>query len=69
MAKLVGVRFEPAGRVHYYDPASLDLVGGDRVVVETEHGSREGRVVIAPSQVLHSDLRGPMSPVLHKVQE
>ena len=40
---------------------------GDRVVVETEGGPVEGVVVIAPRQVLYSELRGPLDPVLRKL--
>ena len=69
MEGIVGVRFTRGGRVHYCDPVGKELSAGDRVVVETEDGPREGWVVIAPGQVLYSDLRGPMSPVLHKTDE
>ena len=63
----MGVRFTPGGRVHYFDSANKDLSVGDRVMVETDDGPREGQVIIAPTQVLYSDLRGPLLPVLHVV--
>ncbi len=66
---IVGVRFKPADRVYYFDSAGLELEVGARVVVETEDGPKEGQVAIAPAQVLYSDLRGPMSPVLRKVED
>ena len=66
---IVGVRFKRQGRVEYFDPADLDLAVGDRVVVETPEGPQEGEVVIAPAQVVFSDLRGPMDAVLRKVGE
>ena len=66
MRDTVGVRFQTGGRVHYCDPLGLDLSVGDRVSVDTDEGEREGEVVIAPGQVIHSDLRGPMDPVLRK---
>ena len=69
MAELTGVRFETAGRVHYFDATALDLAVGDRVVVETEAGPREAVVVITPRQVIYSDLRGPLSPVLEKLDD
>ena len=69
MAQVVGVRFGRSGRVHYFDPAGHELAVGDLVVVETDEGPREGRVVIAPGQVLRSDLRGPLSPVLRIPQK
>jgi cell fate regulator YaaT (PSP1 superfamily) len=68
MAQVVGVRFEPIGRVHYFDPSDFDLNMGDIVTVETDEGPRDGRVVIAPNQVAHSDLRGPMEPVVALVK-
>ena len=69
MPNIVGVRFERSGRVHYCDPANHDLSVGETVLVDTDDGPKEGRVVIAASQVLHSDLRGPMSVVLTKVEQ
>ena len=68
MAGIVGVRFLPSSQVHYFDPGVHDLSVGDLVQVETDDGPKEGRVVIAPDQVLYSDLRGPLSPVLGKVE-
>ena len=64
---VVGVRFSPAGLVHYFDPGDEDLTVGDRVLVETDSGPREAVVAIAPAQVLYSDLRGELAPVLRKV--
>ncbi|HAL49634.1 MAG: hypothetical protein CL694_07180 [Chloroflexi bacterium] len=64
MAQVVGIRFESSGRVHYFDPCDFDLSVGDTVTVDTEDGLRDGRVVIAPNQVAHSDLRGPMESVV-----
>ena len=65
---VLGVRFKSAGRVHYFDPGDQDLAVGDRVVVETEEGPREGVVVIAPHQVFFSELRGPLPAALHRVE-
>ena len=67
MPGLVGVRFSRSGPVHYFAPGDLGLSVGDRVVVETEDGEREAGVVIAPQQVLYSDLRGPLDPVLRRL--
>ena len=64
---LAGVRFRPSGRVHFVDPAGIDLRVNDRVLVEQEFGQREATVIVAPGQVLHSDLRGPMFRVLEKL--
>jgi cell fate regulator YaaT (PSP1 superfamily) len=64
---VVGVRFSPAGLVRYFDPGDENLAVGDRVLVESDDGPREAVVAIAPAQVLYSDLRGELAPVLRKV--
>lgn len=66
ISQIVGVRFGLAGRLHYFDATGFDLTTGDAVVVETDDGSRDGRVAVSPGQVLYSDLRGPMLRVLRK---
>ena len=68
VTNVVGVRFSPTGRVHYFDPGDKDLIDGDRVVVETEGGPQKGTVIIAPRQVLYSEMRGPLAPVLRKLE-
>jgi hypothetical protein len=55
MLDVVGVRFERAGRVHYYAAAEA-LAVGDWVVVEAPEGTRQGWVVIAPDQVVLDEL-------------
>ena len=65
---MVGVRIGAGHRVHYFDSAGLDLAVRDRVEVETEQGTQEAQVVIAPAQVLYSDLKGPLRPVLRAVE-
>ena len=62
--RIVGVRLTSPGPVHYYDSQGIQLQTGDRVVVEAEEGSETGRVVIAPGQVLHSDLGESLKLVL-----
>ena len=64
---VVGVRFSPTGKVSYFDPGGTDPAVGDRVIVEGESGPQEGTVVIAPDQVLYSELRGPFAPVLRRI--
>ncbi len=52
MPLVVGVRFNPAGKVYFFDPAGLEGLGvGEYVVVETSRGEEVGRVVITPHQV------------------
>jgi cell fate regulator YaaT (PSP1 superfamily) len=69
MADVVGVRFKRAGKVYYFDPAGIELGIGDCVVVETTRGQELGQVVIAPSQVLASELAEPLKPVVRKAAD
>ncbi len=61
---VVGIRFQRAGKVYYFAPAGLDLQIKDHVVAETERGLKIGRVVIAPRQVMTSQLTDPLKPIL-----
>lgn len=63
---IVGIRFQRAGKIYYFDPLGMDLEVNDQMVVETEHGLKIGRVVIAPKQVIASELTKPVKPVLRK---
>lgn len=67
--RVVGVRFERSGRVLYFDSQGLPIQVNDWVVVEGENGLMVGRVVIAPTQVLLAELRGPLPPVLRVARE
>ncbi len=67
MPSLVGVRFKISDNVHYFDSGEFDLEVGERVMVDSDQGPREGFVVIGTRQVLFSELRGPMLAVLERV--
>lgn len=68
MTDVVGIRFKRAGRVYYFDPASLELNINDEVVVETSRGLELGKVVIAPHQVINNDIVEPLKPVIRKAE-
>ena len=60
----VGVRFKEAGKVYYFDAGELDLDVGNYVVVETSHGQEIGRVVISAEQVIASEIKDSLKPIL-----
>jgi len=68
MAEIVGIRFKRAGRIYYFDPAGIDLEVNDYVVVKTARGLELGHVVIAPKQVLASEVTEPLKQVLRKAE-
>jgi cell fate regulator YaaT (PSP1 superfamily) len=59
----VGVRFKEAGKVYYFDAGEYSLDVGNYVVVETSHGLEIGRVVVAPDQVLASEIKDALKPI------
>jgi cell fate regulator YaaT (PSP1 superfamily) len=68
MADIVGVRFKQAGKIYYFDPGELQLEADDYVVVETARGLELGHVVIAPGQVVDSEIENPLKPVIRKAE-
>lgn len=66
---MVGVRFRPSDKLQYFDSSGIDLKAGDRVLVQTPEGVREGVIAIAPGQVVFSELRGPMDAVVQKAED
>jgi len=68
MPEIVGVRFKRAGKVYYFDPAGVQLKIDDCVVVKTTQGTELGKVVIAPTQILESELSEPLKPIVRKAE-
>jgi cell fate regulator YaaT (PSP1 superfamily) len=68
MAEIVGIRFKKASRVYYFDPVGIDLEANDYVVVQTTRGLKLGHVVIAPKQVLVSEVKTPLKPIVRKAE-
>ena len=69
MPDIVGIRFKRAGKVYYFDPAKVDLRVYDYVVVQTARGVELGQVIIAPKQVLASELTAELKPIVRKANE
>jgi cell fate regulator YaaT (PSP1 superfamily) len=68
MADIAGIRFQRAGKVYYFDPSGIDLAVDDYVVVKTSRGLELGQVVIAPTQILDSELGEPLKPIIRKAE-
>jgi cell fate regulator YaaT (PSP1 superfamily) len=57
MPLVVGIRFNSAGKVYYFDPVGYtDLRVGEYVVVETSRGEEAGKVVIAAHEVSDQEI-------------
>lgn len=64
----VGVRFKEAGKIYYFDAGDFELEAGYFVVVETSHGLEIGRVVIAPGQVIASEIKESLKPIMRRAE-
>ena len=57
MPLVVGIRFNPAGKVYFFDPIGYkDLRVGEYVVVETSRGEEAGKVVIPAHEVSDQEI-------------
>ncbi|MFC2015821.1 stage 0 sporulation family protein [Chloroflexota bacterium] len=64
MPLVIGVRFNPATKVYYFDPNGLrDLEAGESVVVNTSRGEEVGKVIIAPQHVSDDKIVGRLKAV------
>jgi cell fate regulator YaaT (PSP1 superfamily) len=67
MAQVIGVRFNPAGKVYYFAPGDLeDLEAGESVVVDTSRGEEVGKVLFPPREVSEKELVGQLKPVIRR---
>lgn len=66
MVQVIGVRFKPAGKMYYFDPAGYDLVQGDPVIVETARGIEYGEAITNIREIEESQLVSPLKAVIRK---
>lgn len=64
MTKIIGVRFQTAGKVYYFDPKNLEIKKGDHVIVETARGMEYGQVVVGSREVENEEVVQPLKPVI-----
>ena len=64
MAIIVGVRFQNAGKLYYFDPRETGASAGDTVIVETARGQEMGETVTGPTEVPNEEIVPPLRPVI-----
>ena len=64
MVSVVGVQFDHAGKLYYFDPDGLELPAGSTVLVETSNGQELGQVMAGLMEVEEEALAAPLRPVL-----
>ncbi|MDD2851345.1 MAG: stage 0 sporulation family protein [Desulfuromonadaceae bacterium] len=65
MPYIVTIQFSKAGKMYNFNAGSLELVAGDRVIVETERGTGVGQVVRPPAEK-DAEAVVALTPVLRK---
>ncbi len=64
MAKVIGVRFQNAGKLYFFDPGSYWPTAGDFVIVETARGVEFGEVVTGVKEIADDQLSAPLKQVI-----
>ena len=64
MTTVVGIRFQKAGKIYYFDPCGFELETGMHAIVETARGVEMGTVLIPPKEVEDEKVIQPLKPVL-----
>ena len=64
MTKIVGIHFQRAGKIYYFDPLDYELETGMHVIVETARGVEMGTVLIPPKEVEDDKVVQPLKPVI-----
>ena len=64
MVNVIGVRFENAGKLYFFDPGELWPTPGDYVLVETSRGIEFGEVVTGINEIDDTTLQSPLKPVV-----
>ena len=64
MIKVVGIRFQRAGKIYYFDPLDYDLETAMHVIVETARGVEMGTVLIPSKEVDDDKVVQPLKPVI-----
>ncbi len=66
MATVVGVVFQPGGKVYSFDPAGLELRWNERVICQTARGRDYGRIVQTNHDVPDEALTGPLKRIVRR---
>lgn len=64
MTEVIGVKFNKAGKVYYFDPKGNKLSVGSGVVVETARGVEFGTVAVSNREVEDSEIVSPLKSII-----
>ena len=61
--EIVGISFREAGKIYYFAPGKLNLMQGDKVIVETARGMELGTVKVANKFVPETEIVPPLKQI------
>ncbi len=64
MTKVVGIRFNMAGKIYYFDPCGQEIERGQHVIVETARGVEYGFAVGGVKEVEDEEIVAPLKPII-----
>ncbi|MEA4921720.1 MAG: stage 0 sporulation family protein [Clostridiaceae bacterium] len=64
MTEIIGVRFKKVGKIYYFDPAGVQVIGGTKVIVETSRGIECGDTVIPNRDVADDSIVQPLKKLV-----
>lgn len=69
MVEIIGVRFNSAGKIYYFDPNGRQYSIGTNVLVETSRGIEMGHVVISNKEIDESEIVAPLKPIIRAARD
>ncbi len=64
MKNIVGVRFKRPGKIYFFDPGELQIVGREFVIVQTTEGEEYGEVAISNRSIPDEKVVAPLKKVI-----
>ncbi len=64
MTEIIGIRFNKAGKIYYFDPCGKKVDIGMGVIVETARGIEFGTIATANKMVDDSEVVHPLKPII-----
>lgn len=69
MAKIIGIKFKPVGKIYYFSPLDIEFNVGDGVIVETVRGVEYGKVALAAAEIDDGEIKEHLKPVIRKATD
>ncbi len=66
MTEVIGVKFNKAGKIYYFDPKGQKFSINDGVVLETSRGVEFGLVAVKNKEVEDNEIVAPLKPIIRK---